>query len=92
MKKFIGVILAVMFNGCYTQLQLASKEAPSASVYVPPAPIIVVIPPSCPYPVPHPIIIQPAVQTTAPAPVREENRIRTNGSTRDDNEREQRKR
>lgn len=93
MKKLIGVILAVMVSGCYTQLQLASKEGPAAPIYDPPDPIIIIIPQPnpCPYPLPHPhpIGIQPPVHTTVPVPVQEENRIRNSGSTRDDNERTQ---
>ncbi len=93
MNKITCIILAVVFGGCYTQLQLASKEGPSTTIYVPPDPIIIIIPQPipCPFPVPtpHPVIVPPAVQTTAQVPAQEENRIRTSGSTRDKNGREQ---
>lgn len=94
MNKIICVILAVLFAGCYTQLQLASKESSSVPVYVPTEPIIIIIPhpnpPPHPCPPHHPVILHPAVQTTAQAPAGDAHRIRTDGSTRDNDEQRER--
>ncbi len=96
MNKIICIILAVLFAGCYTQLQRASKESRSTPVYISPDPIIVILPQPYPQPIPHPcpphhpVILHPAVQTTAQAPAGGAHRIRTDGSTRDNNEQRER--
>lgn len=101
MNKVAGIILAVLFSGCYTQLQWASKYTKSAQTNISPDPIIIITPyphphpPPCPDPSPRPIITPPATQITMPVSAEESNKVRTSGSTRDDNERrgtEQRKR
>lgn len=95
MNKAVGLLLALLFCGCYTQLQLANKETPSVPVYYPPVPIIIIVtdppPPPRPHPGPsHPIIIKPAEQLSAPAVSNDNKRVRTDGATRDNNERRER--
>lgn len=93
MNRMIGLIFVLLFGGCYTQLQLASRESPSHSEYVSPDPIVVYVPIPCPHPGPPPIPPSNPVyiQTTQPdytslaAPT---NTTRRNGQTRDINPRE----
>jgi len=94
MNRIAVIIVAVLLNGCYTQLQLANKETTSNPPYIYPEPIEPIYPSPIPHPCPpprpspptHPIIIvQPAEQVvTLPA---KGDRIRTDGSTRDERNR-----
>jgi hypothetical protein len=99
MKRIAVVLFAVFAGGCYTQLQVSNDETTSYRPYDPPAPIII-IQPVYPYPPPHPcpdpypgpprhpVIMEPTkpVEST-PVPI---DRPRTEGSTRDENERSHR--
>ena len=93
MKKLTVVLLTVLFGGCYTELQLANKETTTGPTFILPPPIIIIelyyppFPPPQPCPPPprppqHPVIIPPAEQADA-SPAKSD-RIRTDGSTRDD--------
>lgn len=88
MKKIFALILTALFGGCYTELYVASRE-PASALPVSNEPIIIIVTDPCPSPPPPyiPIIIHPVTTTVTPLPAAEPNRIRTNGSTRDNNER-----
>ena len=93
MNRIAVILLTVLFGGCYTELQLANKETTANPPSVPPQQIVIIerpypSPPPCCCPAPrpsppvYPVIVQP-VEQPAPPPV-VENRLRTDGSTRDD--------
>lgn len=98
MNRIIVVMFAVLLGGCYTQLQIPDRETASAAPYVPPQPIIIVVPtpyfPPQPCPVPrpdppaHPVVVLPAKPVVTPPA--ESGRIRTTGATRDSDTRRSR--